>query len=255
MSSLSTKTTDESVAVQAHTRQGSLKLFWIGNDIEKDVRNDYSIPVENKLLVVGWDHVSNTNRAFFFEPTAQYSTEEHLGFEFGAGTSLYGSCTFKFKGLRMVAGGYNTINQISAIFPNRMERVSSLPFPLLGATCTYDRSTVYLCFPDDNDRACWTTTDLLTYRKINDAIYSHKDYSYESERVIIFDEKLTAVSKGGIVEQYIGHNDTWEGGEIPTVSMFGDVEGYSLFVMGDVDDTEVLYINGKNDVSMSCLWV
>ncbi len=84
-----------------------------------------------------------------------------------------------------------------------MVRISSLPFPLKGATCTSDEDTVYLCFPDDNSKKCRYTHDLKNFYEIEDSNYSH-DHGH----VMVYGGFPTIVAKNGDME--ILRNNKWE---------------------------------------------
>ena len=98
----------------------------------------------------------------------------------------------------MVAGGYKEISHISAVFPNRMVRISSLPFSLSGATCTSDEEYVYLCFTDDSPRTCWISKDLKSFERLTDSNFDHN-----AGELTIFNNYPTIVSQNGTVEQLI----------------------------------------------------
>ena len=180
---------DSHVAIQIHARNFGMNIVWIGNG---------SIPTElSKSLVLGWDAVENRKVAYVVDLT-NGETIKHHDYLFGDRTDLFGSCIFQYRGLTMVAGGYKEISQISAVFPNRIVRISSLPFSLSGATCTSDEEYVYLCFTDDSPRTCWISKDLKSFERLTDSNFDHN-----AGELTIFNNYPTIVSQNGTVEQLI----------------------------------------------------
>ena len=176
---------DSQLAIQIHAQNFSLDIVWIGNG--------YEGADEPNALIVGWDAVKNQKVAYVVDLTNGESIQ-HQSYLFGERTDLFGSCIFEYRGLTMVAGGYKEINQISAVFPNRMVRIGSLPFPLSGATCTSDDDGyVYLCFTDDSPSTCWITKDLKHFKKLSDSRHGHK-----ASDLIMFNNYPTTVSQDGI---------------------------------------------------------
>jgi len=105
--------------------------------------------------------------------------------------------------MTVVAGGSKTVNQISIIYPNRLVRVASMPFALKYATCTYNQTAAFLCFPGSARKTCWITTDLKYFENTAEFPW---DVHGGGTNIVYFHQALTAYTNDRQIVQLIDHS-------------------------------------------------
>ena len=128
---------------------------------------------------------------------------DNVDFTWGAGTSLYRSCSMTFQNNHYVFGGDNiplyqgspeeeSSTQISKLNGLKLERVGDLGFNFIDGACANVNDTmVYLCFPSNDLKQCRFTSQPEgfeeLYQQISKSNDEHKKISIAASKCKLFE--------------------------------------------------------------------
>ena len=105
--------------------------------------------------------------------------DNNFNFRFGENTSVYHSCSMKYKNQFYVFGGTTSYGgdkrQISKLEGCSLQRIGTLAFDHSGGACTgVNDQQIYLCFDSHYSKVCrYAENPLDTFTEAASSVYGH----------------------------------------------------------------------------------